>query len=278
MCYYKFDTMNRLIIVLLILVFTTGCNSQNNEINSKTNSTDNNNFDKTQLIKQAALLDGEWLHDNYLRNIEKTKSIYLNRNLDSLLFGFTLNKENLLSDTAFLFGYTVHEGGYGNPIIFDFQKNKFVSDSKRLKDNSGIPSVPFELTVINDSIVDMFYPEFKITDTYRKVTDIQTGLRKILFAGNYISIDKKRKFSFDKNGNLKGFDNYVYYDLAYDFGEGIEYDALIFFKTKAGGNWSMGDVYKFEFVSDTIKLYYVKTDWENMEHKIGGLTYTLIRE
>jgi len=246
--------------------------------NSTTKPFDNKTFYKEQLIKQAALLDGEWLHDNYLRNIEKTKSIYLNRNLDSLLFGFTLNKENLLSDTAYLFGYTEHEGGYGNPIIFDFQKNRFVSDSKRLMNNSGIPSVPFELKVINDSTVEMFFPESKITDTFRKVTDIQSGLRKILFAGNYISIDKKKKFSFDKNGNLKGFNNYVYYDLAYDFGEGIDYDAIIFFKTEAGGNWSMGDVYKFEFVSDTIKLYHVKTDWNNMEHKIGGLAYTLIRE
>ncbi|MEI6124798.1 MAG: hypothetical protein WCQ95_14355 [Bacteroidota bacterium] len=212
--------MNRLFFVLIIFVFTIGCNSQNNSTNSTTKS--NNNFDKEQLKKQVALLDGEWLSDNYLRNIEKTKSIYLNKEPNTKLFGFTLNKENLLSDSANLFGFVVHEGGYESPIIFDYKKNKFVYDSKRSKENSGIPSCPFELTVINDSIIEMFFPETKTTDTYRKVTDIQTGLRKILYTGNYNSIDKKKKISFDKNGTVKGFDNKVYYELAYDFTEGIE--------------------------------------------------------
>lgn len=268
--------MNRLFFVLIIFVFTIGCNSQNNSTNSTTKS--NNNFDKEQLKKQVALLDGEWLSDNYLRNIEKTKSIYLNKEPNTKLFGFTLNKENLLSDSANLFGFVVHEGGYESPIIFDYKKNKFVYDSKRSKENSGIPSCPFELTVINDSIIEMFFPETKTTDTYRKVTDIQTGLRKILYTGNYNSIDKKKKISFDKNGTVKGFDNKVYYELAYDFTEGIEQDAIILYKTKEGGNWSTGDVYKFEFNSNTLKLYHVKTDWNNLEHKIEGLTNTLIKE
>jgi len=193
-CYYRFQTMNRLIIVFIIFVFTTGCNSQNNGTNSTIKSTDNNNFDKEQLIKQATLIDGEWLSDNYLRNVEKTKSIYLNREYNTRLFGFVLNKENLYSDTAYLNGFSEHEGGAGSPIIFDPKKNKFVNDLSRIKEFSGIPD-SFEMTVIRDSIVEMFFSKTKIIDTYRKVTDEQTGLRKILFAGNYSSIDKKKKVS-----------------------------------------------------------------------------------
>lgn len=266
--------MKNWFIIILIIAIAISCNNKGNTINTESKSIDSI-VNKEQLITQAKLLDGYWISNNYLSEIEKTKSIYLNRQYDSKLFGFTLDKKNLLSDTAYLNGFTDHEGGYGSPLIFDFKKNTFVNDLKRLEKSASLPD-SFELQIINENLIEMV-SKAKFIDKYRKVVDDQTELRKILFAGNYTSTDSHKKFSFDKNGSLQGFDNKVYYELAYDFGEGISYDAIILYKSKKGGNWSDGDLYKFEFISDTLKLYHVKQNWESMQHTIEGLAYKLVK-
>jgi hypothetical protein len=268
--------MNKLFMLISVFVAITACSTQNNKSNNSTEPSETIKIDKKQLIKQAELLDGYYLSDNYLKNIEKTRSIYLNREYKTKLFGFTLKKENLLSDSAGLFGYTVHEGGLDCPLIFDFDKSIFVNDLKSVKEFDDIKE-PFELSLTADNIVQMYFPESKQTDLYRKVTDDQTELRKILFEGEYLSGDQQNKYSFKRDGSLKGFDDKKYYEVVYDFSLGIEYDAIIFFNKKRG-NWSDGDMYKYEFSSDTLKLYHIKTDWDNLEHKIGDITFTLIKK
>jgi hypothetical protein len=63
----------------------------------------------------------------------------------------------------------------------------------------------------------------------------------------------------------------------YDFGLGIGYDAIVLFDSMKGGNWN-DDMYKFEIKADTLKLYKIKTDWDNLEHEVGDITYILIKQ
>ncbi|MCF8298693.1 MAG: hypothetical protein K9J13_14185 [Saprospiraceae bacterium] len=271
----KFNVkINKLVIVLIVLLI--GCNNPNSDTTTNI-KTDSIPINKEQLIEQSNLLDGFWLTNNYLLQIENSKSIYLSREYDTKLYGFILEKENLLSDSAWLHGFTEHEGGYSSLLIFDYKKNIFINDLKRKEDYSSFPE-SFELKITKNNLLEMYFPNSKTTDTYRKVIDNQTELRRILFEGNYYSSNNERKFSFNQNGLLDGFDDKVYYELVVDFLEGIFYDAIILFPTEDGGNWPDGDMYKYEFDNDTLKLYYIKADWNNFEHEVGDISYKLIKE
>ncbi len=267
--------MNKLIILTLTLLLMNSCGeTSENEIESEA---DVQNIDKSELIKEADYLDGFWLIDNYLSNIEKTKSIYHNRDYGTLLYGFVLQKDNLITDSPYLYGFTDHEGGYDAPLIFNYKKNKFENDLSRTKKFDSFQQ-PFVLMPVNDSLIDIVYTQTKQKEAYRKVVDIQTELRRILFEGKYVLTHSDEKVSFNRNGKLTGFQDKIYFELVADFGLGIQYDAIILFDDNKKSNWSDGDLYKFEFVSDTIKFYHVETEWENLNHEVGGLVYELVRE
>lgn len=81
--------MNRVIILVAILI-SFGCgNSESGDKDSR----------KEFL---ADYLNGFWLSDNYLNAIEQSKSIYKSRNYYTRFFGFTMEKENLNSNTPML--------------------------------------------------------------------------------------------------------------------------------------------------------------------------------
>ncbi len=65
--------------------------------------------------------------------------------------------------------------------------------------------------------------------------------------------------------------------MIYDFGFGIDFDALTFFKTMKGGNWDVAEIYKFELKSNQLFLQRVKTDWENFEHQFDKEVIVLER-
>ncbi len=227
------------------------------------------------MLKQSEALHGYWLTDDYLTTISKSKSVYANRNYKSAFYGFILDKENLQTDSANLAGFTEHEGGYDAPLIFDTQKNKFIKNIQRVTEYAS--KAPLELNSKTNDRLEIFYPTINKTDVYRKVIDDQTELRRILFEGKYRSIDSQQVFSFDQTGLVTGFGNNVRFDVVYDFGEGVEYDAVLFFDTVKGGNWNDADLYQYKFASDTLKLYKVETNWEELKHKVGPLSLELVK-
>lgn len=206
----------------------------------------NENFSDNQyLIELSENLHGLWISDNYLKNIANSKSIYSSRNYDTKILGFNLDKRNLQTDSAYLNGFTDHEGGYGSPIKYDHQKRKFVNHTSKLTEFAAFPE-PFELNFNSSRILTMHFSNTKKSDDYRKLDfDFQTEIRRILIAGRYTSTYKNSKIRLDIDGRVHNFNNFVYYELIADFGMGIDFDAIIFFKTMKGGNWSNGEMYKF---------------------------------
>jgi hypothetical protein len=231
---------------------------------------DNENFSDDQyLIELSENLNGLWISDNYLKNIAKSKSIYSSRNYDTKILGFILDKRNLQTDSAYLNGFTDHEGGYGSPIKYDHQKRKFVNHTSKLTEFAAFPEA-FELNFNSSKILTMYFPKTKKSDDYRKINfDFQTEIRKILIAGKYTSTYKNSKIRLDNDGSVHNFNNFVYYELIADFGMGIDFDAIIFFKTRKGGNWSNGEIYKFIIDNNTLILQHIKTNWETLEHEIS---------
>lgn len=259
--------MRKVLLFLLFIVLTMRCGSQH--IKTEKNDPILNKTDN-----QTELLPGLWMSDSYLRKIEMTRSVYVNKNSEPKILGFLFKQENLKSSDALLYGFTSHEGGIEIPIYFSHSSNKFVRDEKRISKSSNF-NEPFELNLIDNNKLEVKFFQNNRTEIYRKVEDEQTELRRVLFEGGFKSIDNNGKFTFNRTGTLTGFDGKMTFEVVFDFGLDIEFDAIVMYKEKEGGNWSDGEMYKYEFDSDTLKLYHVNTNWETMNHKVGELRYKL---
>lgn len=265
---YLTTNMNKILTGLLLTIILVSCDNRPTTTENLQDES-KNIIDIKPIVELSQSLHGLWISDNYLNNIEKNKSIFLSRKYDTEIQGFYLDKIALQTDSAFLEGFTDHEGGYSSPIIYDNEKGKFVNDMARLPDYATFPD-PFELNFDGNGKIEMYLPKTKKTDTYRKVkSNFQTEIRRLLIAGNYKTINNNSEIQFVDNGQVHNFKDFKYYELVADFGLNIEYDAIVFFKTLKGGNWSDGEIYKFEFISNSLHLQHVKTNWETMEHEIS---------
>lgn len=270
-------TMSKILTGLFLTLILVSCD--NHRTKTDNNQIENiDNFDNKHIIELSENLHGLWISDNYLKNIETNKSVFKSRKYDTKIQGLYLDKTALQTDSAFLEGFTDHEGGYNSPIRYDNIKNKFVNDLARLSEYPTFPD-PFELSYDGKNILEMYFSQTKTSDKYRKLSsDFQTELRRLLISGNYKAINENSEIQFDNDGKVNNFQDFKYYELVADFGEGIEYDAIVFFKSIKGGNWSNGEIYKFEIISNSIHLQHVKTDWETMEHVISDEILVLERK
>ncbi|MFA7273870.1 MAG: hypothetical protein WC044_08375 [Crocinitomicaceae bacterium] len=230
------------------------------------------------LVALSEKLGGLWISDSYLKNIETTKSIYKSRKYATKIQGFNLDKKTLLTGTSNLEGFTEHEGGYSSPIHYDSTHHKFVNDLTRLSDYPFFPE-PFDLNFDGKKILTLYFPKTKTADRYRKLDfGFQTELRKLLIAGKYKSSNKNSAIQFDQDGTVHNFKGFHYFELIADFGLAIEYDALVFYTTAKGGNWSDGEIYKFEIIANRLQLQPIKANWETMEHEISDEILVLEEE
>lgn len=265
--------MTKIISSLLLGLALFACDSKS------TTSKNPQEVSKKAIANESiAQLQGLWISEPYLKDIETSKSIYNSRNYRTKVQGFTLDAKNLRTDSAFLEGFTPHEIGYSSPIKYDSVKGKFVNDLARLSEFPTFPD-PFELDYDGNKHLKMYFPKTKSFDEYRKMdTDLQAELRKILIAGKYKTTTKTVEIQFDNDGKVHNFKDFKYYELITDFGEGIEYDAIIFFKTLDGGNWVDGEIYHFKVVPGGLQLQLLKPNWETMEHVISKEILALQRK
>lgn len=258
--------MKRLLLFLLILC--VGCDQNRGSKTVKVN--------KDVKASIADQLDGYWLSNSYLVDVNSSGSIYDSRNYDTKFWGFRLEKKNLLSDSAAINGFTEHEGGYGGPIKFDSIKGTFVNDRSNADEFSFLKE-PFELKLIDSNHLELDFGNKK--EWYRKVSDEQIELRKLLFEGKFKDLmHDNRVIEFSRDGRIVGLDNKEYFELVFDFGEGINYDVSIFYADKdSSGLWTNEDLFHFKIKNDTIKLYKITPDWDEMDHEIGDLEYVLVK-
>jgi hypothetical protein len=256
--------MNKVLGVVLLLLF--GCNQ---------NRPENKLEDKMAIDRESMRLEGVWLSDYYLSSIEVSRSVYESRKYNAKFWGFVLDKNNLMSDSAALNGFTEHEGGYFCYLNYDTGKNVFEHDLNKDTEFSYLKGVPFELGLVDSIRLELKTEREK--EMYRKVSGEQTALRDILFAGKYQDLKKENGvIEFKNDGQISGVENRRYFDIVFDFGEGIEYDACTFYthidSSRLGTN---GDMYHYKINADTLRLFKLHTNWSEMNHKIGDLEYLL---
>lgn len=208
-------------------------------------------------------LAGEWMAESYLEGIERDKSIYRHRKYSTTFYGFRLTKENLASDQPVIYGFTDHEG-FDVPLKYEASKQQFVSVDELYN---------FEIRR-NGEKTELYFPKTATTETYREVKpDFESALRKAVTAGKYRG-PGNQTVHLGVDGKVKGFKEYAYYELVFDFTEGIDYDVILFFKNPRGGNRSQGELYNYRVVGNNIHLMQVAADWDNFEHQVSDEVMT----
>jgi hypothetical protein len=230
--------------------------------------------DENKKKDQARLLDGTWMSEPYLENIEKSGSIYESREYSTQLWFFGLDKKELLGDKPYLGGGSEHEGGQGNPLIYDAERNLFINDLSS-KEHTTFHE-PYSLQLLGNNRLEMVFEESGVKDGYRKVVDFDTELRRILLEGVYKN--DSLSIEFKRNGSVSGFGEFKHYGLVYDFMEGIFYDAVAFHQEEDDNNWDDSVFYHFKKHGNSLVLSFIHTNWETMEHTISEEEVVLIKQ
>lgn len=255
--------------LLILFICCFACSKQDGP---KTNEIKHNNFKKLLAEK----LEGLWLSESYLEDIAKSHSIYESRKYTTSLWGFQLEKENLLSESPSINGFTEHEGGYGAAIEFDSVKNTFIH-SHFEDNNSSWLQGSFTMTLVDPTRLEFDFGDKN--EVYTKIVGEQSALRRILFEGKFKDVlHSNTTIEFTSDGEIKGLDSLKYFELVFDFGEGINYDVSILYPSKdSAGSWATGNLFHFKANADTIKLFRIAPDWDEMDHKIGDVEHILVK-
>ncbi len=217
----------------------------------------------------AELYSGFWLNNDFLKKVDKNKSIYKSKNFKGTLFGFTLDKKKLIEGKTLINGFTVHEGGFSIQVKWFDNLGCFTS-TDQIEEHSNLKNL------VNIGITENNLIEFQFEDSqsefYRKVTDDYTELRRTLFEGSYMD-SSGLNYLFEADGNLVGFQQKSYFTVLYDFMEGLNFDVIFISDNENRDNEML---YHFKISGDSLNLFEVTG--EVPEYEIGELKYTLVKK
>lgn len=225
-------------------------------------------MDRDQVSK---LLAGHWTSNDFLQSVDESKSVFAAREYSSKLFGMVLEEDNLLSDAPYLDGFTEQEGGYGSPIKFNPIRGVFENDMEKLEEYTYLKE-PFQIHLEDDNLLRIEYVNDATKESYRKVTDVQTELRKILFEGLYRHAISRERVEFKRNGQLDGIPSVQNFEVIYNFETtGYEFDAVSLLSDKD----FPPEPYHFRFDNDTLHLFAITGEFPN--YSIDKSAFQLIR-
>ena len=176
----------------------------------------------------------------------------------------------MLGNKPFLRGFSDHEGGYDSPLKFDLSSDCYENDLANLEDFAFFKD-PFQLKLINSNQLKMIF--LNDSEIYRKTKSQHHELRKILFKGKYKDKLGGRSVNFLSSGRIDGIPSRNYFQLLFDFGEGLDFDAVFI---SFDSSQRETDIYHFRIEQNTIKLYEVNGDIPN--YTIGKLRYELVKQ
>lgn len=206
-------------------------------------------------LKQADSLDGYWMSDELLERIEKSRYLYGNDNQKTLFYAFKLKKDILMSDTAFLFAHDTHEGGFGNYLKFDSLSKFFINYlSKNPQNLSKEGKIPYYLKPKTKDYLEIHFINSKKIETYRRIKDVETEIRKLLFEGKYMNLSDSSYVNLSKDGQILGLNSNNYFEPQIDFHGGPPlFDNV---RTQVSKDKCQNILtYKFIFSKDTIILF-----------------------
>lgn len=254
----------KLSLTLLLATFYACISNQRTENLPEDNLTAGNRL--------ANQLDGAWLSENYISKIEKSKSIYANMNTDDSMLGFWLYKDTLTGKHPRLLGFSIHEGGLDAPLKYNIDKNRFENDLDLVNEFSA-HKTPFFIKPVNPNKIEIQHSKPAKIETYRKVADIDSELRKVLFNGVYIDKLTNKTITFKEDGETTGIANKHFYSLLFDFEE-FHFDVVFIADTSKRDNLQE---YHYKIEGNNLRLYNLNIS-EETGYTIGSLAYDLVKE
>lgn len=253
------DNMNKTIAAFFlfgILLFSS-CGSGNGNVPEVSNAS------KETVADQLA---GDWVSKQFIDSLLRTRSPRCCTYQD--IIGFNLDKDNLLSLSPVLNGYTEHEGGYSLSLLFDtvvktFEHHTSIDDNSYSRDS-------IRIVYVNDKLINLFNYSSGTDNFFLRMPDIDRAINSSLLSGNYVEKNDS-DIVLNPDGSVSGFGDLRYYYVNYDFNLSPNFDMISFRKKKENVPDSS---FHFKFVGDTMFLYTVLGDFP--DQKIGKLAHKLI--
>jgi len=270
-------TMKKIYLLAGIALLLSGCKKDTIQTLIKPTSAENEitapDTKEYRQEEEASKMDGTYLSDTYLSNIQKRHSIYAAKDTESYIFGFTLHKDSLITKTPLLEGFSNHEGGINANLKFNPEKSRFENDLSRNGEFDYFTK-PFVINFTEGKYADIVFKNPLKTERYRKVTDIESALRELI-AGNYIEPTSNRRFTFMTDGTMKGVPGSGYFELSFEFQEGLPFDAIFMGDTQESKNQIE---YHYKIEGNTLTLYNLTGNHEAGEYIIGKPAYILVKQ
>ena len=260
------------ITTLLFIITVASCKKDAASTDIKSVKVKNSSVQNTQQGQLAAKIAGNYVSDTYLSEIEKQKSIYNVEGYTTTVLGFELNKDSLAGKHPFLNGYSFNEGGINTPLLYNNTKNQFENNTALSAEISAF-TTPFVIKPLGITQLEIDFEKPAKKEVYRKVTDIDTELRHILFEGRYIDKATNTQVKFDKNGKLDGIDGKHFYELLYSF-DGMDFDVVFI---SDNNQQKYQDMYHFKIDGNTLKIFKVEENEED-GNTIGAQLYEFVKQ
>lgn len=189
------------------------------------------------------LSQNHWISDQWLKNIERDKSIFTNSELPTKtqMMGFNFVDK--------IQGYGTHEGGYDSELIFDETKQVYKNDFTSMQKNFF--EIPFTINIQEKSKIEFVFEDGQ-KNVYRSVKDFQSAFRSILLDGKYLDKDTKKEVEFvAEKGIIKGLEGKKTYEFLHDLFE-FEFDVMKL----------DNDFYHYKIQENNITLYKIVEEEE----------------
>ena len=252
----------------------------------------NQKLDKSAIF---AILQGEWLNNEFINKVKETKSPSKSYNEDLTFSALSIDTTNCSIDTLSV-GCSINN----NHEAFTFKAMFNITDSFRtdinnynkkddyftliLKiDNPDTSLYLNEYSVSNQLIKSIQYKRTK-TKTYKYGVGscIDDFVRSNLFEGSYKQFsandsDLKRQILFSKNGFVNSLYDKQFYDVQVDFIVSYKNLDMIFFMDSLD-NYSNCIRKFYKIKNDTIMIFNTKKAIETGWDTIAELQYKLIKQ
>ena len=269
----------------LFIFFSSLFYSCSDNRESKLDGTTDSVIQKDWRIKN--ILSGVWVPDEYIKNIESTKSPYKSSDALTEVATMIIECDSSVADSLVVGASWNNHEGYSFTVSFD-STNYLLTNIPDYEVKSNTYRLAYDI-VKQDTflILAHFAKDNRLLDQkrFRRITQNQSsdegadwGLTFLvndrIFRGQYKRIDSiaPEKIMFSNSGDVQNFYDYKSYQVLTDFIGPTDFDNICF-KT----NDSKYKCFAFKFSADTLKLYeLVETEEEGIE-KVGAIKYTLLR-
>ncbi len=223
---------------------------------------DNSPLDSVKYRRVSEQIHGHWMAKETLEAVEKTGSLYKNRELKTKYYGFILDKGNLMNTDPYLNGFTRTVGGITVKLKYNRQKNHYESRPNAIENIIVKP--------VDEKNIELFFVNSNKTEHYQLTKEHFEQNRLLLTVGKYKDKRTGKAVEFKENGQVSGLGKLTYHEVAIDFTEGPFFDALYL---DSSGKLRDKVVYHFKKEGKDMKLFEVRGKGQKQTY--GDLLYDL---